>query len=250
MKHIRITIAAILVVSISLTAQATTVITKGKWTSPFPPASNNLILGMMPSNVVNDAANEEGAKTPRVLTDGGFLASASTNGYTIGPNAVIEYKLGDAVWGYDLTGVNFYTWWPNRDDIRIGEIAYKRVATENWVAIPGTAFDYNDNGQLFAKVTDSSGLIADLVDYVRITFGPTQDSGHAGHGELEITGAASPSVANVLPAPSFTIAEVKNGSTEFTGSNLVSAVNLIVPEGYDQYMVTTSRTPSSVVGGT
>ncbi len=250
MKHIRVTIAAILVVSISLTAQGTTVITKGKWTSPFPPASNNLILGMMPSNVVNDAANKEGAKTPRVLTDGGFLASASTNGYTIGPNAVIEYRLGDAVWGYDLTGVNFYTWWPNRDDIRIGEIAYKRVATENWVAIPGTAFDYNDNGQLFAKVTDSSGLIADLVDYVRITFGPTQDSGYAGHGELEITGAASPSVANVLPAPSFTIAEVKNGSTEFTGSNLVSAVNLIVPEGYDQYMVTTSRTPSSVVGGT
>ena len=250
MKYTKTVVAAILVAGMAVAAQAATVVTKGKWTTPFTPAANNLILGMMPSNVVNVSATVEGAKTPLVLTDGGFLAAGSTNAYTIGVNAVIEYKLGDAEWGYNLTGVNFYTWWGSRDDIRIAEIAYKRVATETWVAVPDTAFNYNDNGQLFAKVTDSTGLIADMVEYVRITFGPTQDSNYAGYGELEITGTTFPAVPDVLPAPSFTVNDIKTGSAQFTGSNVVAAVNLIVPDGYDQYMVTTSGVPSSVEGGT
>ena len=178
MNTIKTYAAALLVGCMALAASAATVITKGAWTSPFSPAANNLALGLMPSSVVNGSANAEGAKTPRVLTDGGFLAAGSTNAYTIGNGAVIEYSRGDSAWGYDVTGLNFYTGWANRDNIYIEELAFEKASNPGtWASVPESAVNHISYGQLSVEYTDSAGLMADNVKSVRITFGNPQESG-------------------------------------------------------------------------
>lgn len=218
---------------------------------PFSPAANNLAHGILPTSVVNISANAEGAKTPRVLTDGAMLAKAGTNCYTIGNAAVLEYDLGDAPWGYDVAGLNFYTWWDNRDNIFIAEIAFEKTSRPDvWMPVPGAALNYASFGLVYAKYTDSTGLMADNVKSVRITFGTPQENNYAGYGEIEITGALSASTPGCLPGPDFVVGEVMGGSTAFTGSNGVSAVEFPIPAGYDSWMVTTSAVPAAVEGGT
>jgi autotransporter-associated beta strand protein len=162
----------------------------------FSPAANNLILGMSPTENTNLAAGQEGTGAVTMLTNGAMVAS-KPNVYTIGAlwsfdTCYMVYTLGSQ--GYDITGINLYTWWSDggRDDIYMSSISCSTVAAPTtFTTITGGGVYYESStGSAKASLVSVGGALATNVYAIKFLFGGQQNY-YVGWAEIEVIGTTS-----------------------------------------------------------
>jgi hypothetical protein len=125
--------------------------------------------------------------------NGGLAATAD------GSNSV-TYKLGGSLLGYDITSIATYSGWDRARGGQSYTVAYSTVLSPMVFIDLATVFnnaatgDSNFRVNTRAVITDSTGLLATIVDSLRFAFGGNLSNGYAGYREIDVFGAANQGV--------------------------------------------------------
>jgi len=231
----------------------------------FSPAANNLLAGLLPSDVSNSSAGVENTGPASVLTDGVFGLTNLTT-YAVADTSVITYTLSADNQGSDVSQINIFSGWNDggRDRITVSSISYSTVSSpDTFVAIPNSAVDYDCTDvnlvaqQGLAVLSAGGGLLATNVYAIRFNFGP-QENGHVGYRELEVIGTH-----NLLPTGSVvTVAagaalNLNGNSQKFAGlagsgtvTNGTLAVNGVIAPGGTNVIGTLTLAANVTLSGT
>lgn len=186
------------VLSFAVTLGATEARATASWeTGPFVSSS----WTANPSNMLRTATVSSSEMAQ--LADGRMVEFGS-NG-NVAPNDVVSWTLVDEATIY---GVNVFSKYKDsgRDGIDISKLEVKTADSgDQWIDLGAPAVEYATihldgkniahdgiSGTMYAKYADAGGeALATRVKAFRITFGPNQDNGKTGYGEVELVGVSS-----------------------------------------------------------
>jgi autotransporter-associated beta strand protein len=199
--------------------------TTNVWTIP---AGTNLLS--MPGNIVSPATpatHESSSGSWSTLTDG-ILGAPGNNTAVVTPNngdsVTYQLDLTGNPDGYDITSFDSYATWG--DSGRDNQNYSLQVSTDgvayNTVAVVSNV-DSSANKATHTSVTDTSGVLATGVKFVRVLFGsPTgQENGYVGMSELVLRAVPTNVITQLEAATS-------NGWTLPAGTNLLNGATASV----------------------